>query len=212
MAYLSKVLSLNQERVNSMESKTLKTRTKVNTVRGRPAVRELYERSIYERTHDYELYRVFRRDREPSRIPVRTLKCLRNKSRKMMEFVYKRILPSIPKSSKLQFYTHVKVRKFSKIEKHKCKRGTKIINLNKIIQHETVLLNCSRRVYQRIIKWKYKARQYLLLFPCRRVMCLYKTETNISNYCKIKLTTDIEKNPGLTSLYIDTRYFTECVL
>ena len=54
MAYLSKVLSLNQERVNSMESKTLKTRTKVNTVRGRPAVRELYERSIYERTHDYE--------------------------------------------------------------------------------------------------------------------------------------------------------------
>ena len=55
MAYLSKVLSLNQERVNCMESKTLKTRTKVNTVRGRPAVRELYERSIYERTHDYEL-------------------------------------------------------------------------------------------------------------------------------------------------------------
>ena len=54
MAYLSKVLLLNQERVNSMESKTLKTRTKVNTVRGRPAVRELYERSIYERTHDYE--------------------------------------------------------------------------------------------------------------------------------------------------------------
>ena len=54
MAYLSKVLSLNQERVNGMESKTLKTRTKVNTVRGRPAVRELYERSIYERTHDYE--------------------------------------------------------------------------------------------------------------------------------------------------------------
>ena len=50
MADLSKVLSLNQERVNSMESKTLKTRTKVNTVRGRPAVRELYERSIYERT------------------------------------------------------------------------------------------------------------------------------------------------------------------
>ena len=50
MADLSKVLSLNQERVNSMESKALKTRTKVNTVRGKPAVRELYERSIYERT------------------------------------------------------------------------------------------------------------------------------------------------------------------
>ena len=79
-------------------------------------------------------YRVFRRDREPSRIPLRTLKCLRNKSRKLKEFVYKRILPNIPQSSKLQCYTHVKVRKFSKIEKHKCKRSTKIINLNKIIK------------------------------------------------------------------------------
>ena len=38
------------ERANSMESKTLKTRTKVNTVRDRPAVRELCERSICERT------------------------------------------------------------------------------------------------------------------------------------------------------------------
>ena len=33
-----------------MESKAIKTRIKVNTVRGKPAVRELYERSIYERT------------------------------------------------------------------------------------------------------------------------------------------------------------------
>ena len=108
-------------------------------------------------------YRVFRRDREPSRIPVRTLKCLRNKSRKLKEFVYKRILPIIPKSSKLQCYIHVNVRKFTKIEKHKCKRSTKLINLNKITQHEKVSLNCSRRVYQRIIKWKYKARRYLSL-------------------------------------------------
>ena len=38
-----------------MESKTLETRTKVNTVRGRPAVRELYERSIYEQTVMSEL-------------------------------------------------------------------------------------------------------------------------------------------------------------
>ena len=43
------------------------------------------------------------------------------------------------------------VRKFAKIEKHKCKRSTKIINLNKITQHEKVWLNCSRRVYQKIL-------------------------------------------------------------
>ena len=135
MADLSKVLSLNKVRVNCMESKTLKTRTKVNTVRGRPAVRELYERSIYEQTVMSELsiegyaisnqlftvklrwhYRVFRRDRGPSRIPVRSLKCLGNKSRKLKEFVYKRIVPCIPKSSKLQCYIHMKVRKFTKVE------------------------------------------------------------------------------------------------
>lgn len=65
-------------------------------------------------------YRVFRRDREHSKITVRTLKCLRNKNRKLKEFVCNRILPSIPKSSKLQCYIHMKVRKFAKIEKHKC--------------------------------------------------------------------------------------------
>ncbi|RMX39920.1 hypothetical protein pdam_00024739 [Pocillopora damicornis] len=68
---------------------------------------------------------------------VRTLKCLRNKNRKLKEFVYNRILPSIPKSSKLQCYIHM------------------------------------------------------------------KTETNISNCCKFKLTKDIEKNPSPTLLYID---------
>ena len=60
-------------------------------------------------------YRVFRRGREPSRIPVRPLKCLRNKSRKLKEFVYERILSSIPKSSKQHCYIHMKVRKFAKI-------------------------------------------------------------------------------------------------
>ena len=43
----SKVLSLNQERVNSIYYKTLKTHTKVKTGWGRPTVRELYERLIY---------------------------------------------------------------------------------------------------------------------------------------------------------------------
>ena len=135
MADLSKVLSPNQERVNSMESKTLRTRIKVNTVRGRPAVRELYERSIYERTIMSErsiegyaisnqlftvklrwLYRVFRRDQEPSRIPLRTLKCLRIKSRKLKEFGFKRILLSITKSSKLQCCIHMKLENLQKLK------------------------------------------------------------------------------------------------
>jgi len=74
-------------------------------------VRKPYERSLdlYERTfmsepfiqkhtiptelcnvnrEKYKSHRVCRRDREPSRIPIRSLKSLRNKSRKVREFVY----------------------------------------------------------------------------------------------------------------------------
>ena len=120
--------------------------TKSHTVRGRPtlklverfgngSVRELYERSIYERSFTSEPFiekyqakpaisnelshimftcsnRVFRRDREPSRIPEATLKRLRRKGRKLKEFVYERIRPSIPKSSWLRRY--VKVRRVTK--------------------------------------------------------------------------------------------------
>jgi len=88
------------------------------------SLRGLYERSIYERTFlsepienharciSNELsnvnhaknklhkhYRVFRRDREPSRIPIRTLERLRNKNRKVKEFLYKGIRSYTPKSS-----------------------------------------------------------------------------------------------------------------
>ena len=32
-------------------------------------------------------------------------------------------------------------------------------------------------------------------------MCLYKSQTHVANYCKLKLSTDIEKNPG--AMYVD---------
>ena len=83
------------------------------------SVRIPYERSIYEGTfmsepienhvmpnklsiltldkkHLQKRHRNFRRDREPSRIPVQTLKRLRNKRRKVREFVYKCICSSTP--------------------------------------------------------------------------------------------------------------------
>jgi len=34
-------------------------------------------------------------------------------------------------------------------------------------------------------------------------MCLYKRQTHVSNYCKFQLSSDIEKNPGPTPVYID---------
>ncbi|RMX60481.1 hypothetical protein pdam_00019953 [Pocillopora damicornis] len=51
--------------------------------------------------HRSKSHRVCRRDREPSRIPIRSLKRIRNKSRKVRKFVYARILSCIPMSSTL---------------------------------------------------------------------------------------------------------------
>ncbi|RMX40615.1 hypothetical protein pdam_00023438 [Pocillopora damicornis] len=134
--------------------------------------------------------RVFRRDREPSRIPEATLKRLRRKGRKLKEFVYERIFPSIPKSSWLRRYLKVR-----RVTKNDYKLNTKRVRLNKATKHDKkYLLNCSVRVYQRIIKLKYRA---------RRPMCLYKSQTHASNYCKFQLISVIEKNPGPTPMYID---------
>ena len=86
--------------------------------------------------------RVFRRDREPSRIPEASLKRLRRKSRKLKEFVYECIRPSIANSSWLSRYVKV-----SGVTKNVCKLNTKRVRLNKVTQHEKkYLLNCSVRV------------------------------------------------------------------
>ena len=36
-------------------------------------------------------------------------------------------------------------------------------------------------------------------------MCLYKSQTHAANYCKFKLSRDIEKNCGHRSVYVDPR-------
>ena len=41
------------------------------------------------------------------------------------------------------------------------------------------------------------------MFSCNKPMCLYKRQTHVSNYCKFQLSSDIEKNPGPTPMYID---------
>ena len=58
--------------------------------------------------HKLKSHRVRRRDREQSRIPIRSLKSLRNKSRKVREFVNARILSCFPMSSTLYCYVNAK--------------------------------------------------------------------------------------------------------
>ena len=157
----------------------------------KPAISNELSRIMFTCKHNH----VFRRDQEPSRIPEATLKRLRRKGRKLKEFVYERIRPSIPKSSWLRRY--VKVRR---VTKNDCKLNTKRVRLNKVTKHDKkYLLNCSVR----IIKLKYRASRYLSMFSCNRPMCLYKSQTHASNYCEFQLSSDIEKNPGPTPMYID---------
>jgi len=125
------------------------------------------------------------------------------RGRKLQEFVYEHIrLVSIPKSSWLCRY--VKVRR---VTKNVCKLHRKRVRLNKAAQHENMyLLNCFVRIYQRIIKLKYRASQYLSMFSRNKPMCLYKRQTRIiSNYCKFQLSSDREKSSGLTPVCIDPR-------
>ena len=122
-------------------------------------------------------HRTFRCDREPSRIPVRTLQRLSNKSRKVREFAYKCTCSSTPPSSKMHCYFMVM--------KHKLK----------LISSETLRKS--------ILKLKSRTERYCSLFSCNRVMCLYKSETHVANYCKLKLSTDIEKIAGPCPMYVD---------
>ena len=206
-------------RVN-MFSSTLKLHTNGHTVRGRTTLKDVERfrngsnhmryRELYERTFMSELSienhaisnkistelsnmdlkaihknrRLSIRNREPSRVPIRTMDVLRTRACRMVRMlVYERIRLTTPKSSKL--YCYVKDRKQD----------------NKV----RFILKCklTERFSHHKIKSKRTASQYLSLFSCNKLKCLYKTRSHAVNYCEFKLSRDIEKNPGPTPVYID---------
>ena len=113
-------------------------------------------------------------------------------------FVFKKISTiKIPKSSKLHRYFN-KVRNLYHA-RYKCnnKRYPKIINLNKMaIPKKAYLLSFFSRHYHKIMKLKCKARRYLSLFSCNCV-------SYMTNYVNLKLSKDVEKNPGPTQYNTD---------
>ena len=42
-----------------------------------------------------------------------------------------------------------------------------------------------------LINLKARSRRNCSLFSCIKVMCLYKSQTHVANYCKLKLSTDV---------------------
>ena len=107
--------------------------------------------------HKHKSHRVCRRGRKSSRIPIRSL---RNKRRKVREYVYARIVSCIPMSSTL--FCHV--------------------NAKKLLIKTNFWFNCREKIRLSIRKIKYRASRYLTLFSCYKLMCCCKSEVHIANY------------------------------
>ena len=132
-----------------------------------------------------------RRAREPSRISLRFLRRLKNKSSVLKKFLFKRISSIlIPKSLKLHRYVK-NARKFYNT-RYKCnhKRDPDTLLIKVTVPKKSYLLSFSR-LYHMIMKLKCKALRYLLLFSCNN-------ESHVTNYLNFKLNTDVEKNLGPT--------------
>ena len=71
-----------------------------------------------DKKHLQKRHRIFRRDREPSGIPVQTLQSLKNKSRKVREFVFKCIRSSTPKPPTIHAWKAIQWIKLSRLLFH----------------------------------------------------------------------------------------------
>ena len=106
---------------------------------------------------------------------MRSLKRLRNKSRKVREFV-----------------SHVSP----------CHLHCNVMLMLKNYLMKTFKFNCRERIRQCIRKIKYRARRCLTLFSCNKLMFSCRNEAKVANYCNYKLSRDIERNPGPPT-YVD---------
>ena len=112
--------------------------------------------------HKLKSQRVCRRDREPSRIPTRSLKSLRNKSRKVREFVYAHILSCFPMSSTLYCYVNAK-----NIFKKRSLCLTIVVDLVKVSERYKISQSLSKIVRLNSL-WKGRTNSF-----CR---CLFRNE------------------------------------
>ena len=117
-------------------------------------IRSRYEMNLFESHRS-------RREREPIRIPVKKLKRLWKKNRKLKAFVLYKIRKNTPMSSKIHRYVKFK----SKWHRKRFKEMQKV-----------------KKCYS--------------LFTCVLPSSLFTSDNHRINYCKFKLSSDVEKNPG----------------
>ena len=126
------------------------------------------------------------RDREPSRIPVKQLSRALHKSRSFRKLVRKYIKKNVPKSSAMHLFTKLSV-------------------LNRKLDYLYVRLRSAAKKRSTQRTWwtanrkkKPKARRGRVKLRCNytSVRSVYKNVNHKMNHTELKLSNDIEKNPG----------------
>ena len=141
----------------------------------------------------------WRRDREPSRIPVKNLKRLSQKSKKLRIFMWKKILRITPLSSKLHVYISCRLRcqmkrrriiaslsSFEKVRKKPASIPRKF--------RQTVRLTYFEKYTE--TRKRVNLKKYQVLYTCCAPMSLFKNGDHRQCCAKINLCiNDIETNP-----------------
>lgn len=139
-----------------------------------------------------------KRDREPSRIPVKKLERIMNKSRLVRREIRMYIAKNIPMSSKIHCYVN------------KCNflhdNSNTIFFRRKNVQKNIKPIHWKSK-YEGIRRKKNKTNSAIKRkansFIYKYLSSCYKNLNHVINYCKFSLSKDIEKNPGPNYNIID---------
>ena len=139
-----------------------------------------------------------RRCRAPSRLPVKKLKSLLQKTRKVRVFVWKGIRKNTPLSSKIHCYVNnrncLDLKRYrSTSPKFVRKRGKVYLSSKHQTRGDLSWMRCPSRILSK----------YSCFCTCNYPFySAYKSLNHLVNFEQVKLFTDIEKNPG-PSVFVD---------
>ena len=144
----------------------------------------------------------YKRDREPSRVPVNMLKRLSQKSKKLQSYVWSRLRKNVSKSSKV----HRLIKNV--VTRRKSRHKTRVRLVQKIRRKpifRTKKVNSTMRHVNKSNTAKHgeKHFKYLSLFSCKFPNREYKSLTHRGNCTKYKLCDDVEENPGPVVHHVD---------
>ena len=174
---------------------------------------------IYNRTYNpvglNKVSHFSRRGRAPSRLPMKKLKSLLKKTRKVRLFVWKGILKNTPLSSEIHCFVKNRNGLYLNRYRSTCKSVRFLLRASpKLVRKQgKVYLSSKHKRGSFLGGVRYQNRvlsKYLSLCTCNYPFySAYKSLIHRVNFGQFKLSTDIEKNPG-PSVYVDATKKKSC--